>query len=636
MQFFRFLAVQGTFDLLGRLTVPLKRETAISLALALCGVALMSAATLVLPRSAIENLSLDENIGPGGLENPRLYGMFLFVDGASLLVIGIVSSLLLRTRRPLKSSHICLAAVLPQLVLLFGFRFVDFSRAPSEDAAILMRYAQHFAQGAGIVWNIGEKPVDGATDFLFMIVVGCLVKAGLSLEASTRIIGLTAHCLTVVIVFLSVRDTYRRSVLPAIVSALYLAVGPGLYYVAAFFGTPLFALFACLTWLTALKLIEGRDSYGLSLLFALSGLITGLIRPEGVILAGLMLLGTMYSLGPRRSRKPMLCFAAVFAVLGGLYFAWRWQHFGYPLPNPFYKKGGGYLHLESLKFSVLNTIKLCLPFLWLFILGFRSPRTLRLTVALLIPIVGFAAAFVLLSDEMNFGARFQYALLPMVLISWPLLLEGIGTDFHLPAWCELDSYRRVALVLLVTVLSLGAVAYQHSCANGLSSSRDGRYDVALMLREYADRGYTIATTEAGLLPLYSRWRAVDAWGLNDPWIAHNGRISSHYLDLYKPQLIVFHAYFSPLVPPYRRGPWSEMVMTLKDYAQSRGYILAAVFGETPYDTHYYYVQAGFPQSTEIVGKLKSLEYYWSLTGRRAVNYALLPNGSCPSSVKSGE
>ena len=52
----------------------------------------------------------------------------------------------------------------------YAVRYVDFSIPPFEDAAMLMRYAQHLADGHGIVWNIGGHPVDGATDFLFMAV----------------------------------------------------------------------------------------------------------------------------------------------------------------------------------------------------------------------------------------------------------------------------------------------------------------------------------------------------------------------------------------------------------------------------------------------------------------------------------
>ena len=65
----------------------------------------------------------------------------------------------------------------------------------------------------------------------------------------------------------------------------------------------------------------------------------------------------------------------------------------------------------------------------------------------------------------------------------------------------------------------------------------------------------MATTEAGLLPLYSTWSAVDAWGLNDAFIASNGGITEEYLDRYRPEVIVFHAYFSPETP--QTGPRVE-------------------------------------------------------------------------------
>jgi hypothetical protein len=111
---------------------------------------------------------------------------------------------------------------------------------------------------------------------------------------------------------------------------------------------------------------------------------------------------------------------------------------------------------------------------------------------------------------------------------------------------------------------------------------------------------------------------VDAWGLNDPWIAAHGLITSKYLDRYRPEVIVFHAYFSPGAPDSgprienrALGPrWYQMVMTLKGYAESRGYVRAAVFGRTTDDTHWYFVRTGFPQSAEIVARLRGLDYWW--------------------------
>jgi len=505
---------------------------------------------------------------------------------------------------------------------LFTIKLVDLSIAPFEDAAMLMRYAEHFAQGHGIVWNIGEKPVDGATDFLFMILLGSFVKVGMSLEFAVRFIGFSSHVLTVCIVYLAARKLFQAPVWAAIVTSLYLAVGPGLYYVAAYFGTTCFALFACITWYVALAIILNGETRTGSLLFAIAALTTSLFRPEGVILSILMLLAVIYIKGLRRSRYTIFCFLGVFLLLGGLYFLWRWQYFGFPLPNPYYRKGGDF-NLYSLKNSIINTIRLCLPFLPAFIIGLYSAKTLRLTIGFLILIIGFTSAFVLISDEMNFDARFQYVLLPLVLMSWWPLIRAIKEDWRFPKWNELTLRKRATLVLFIIVLSIGIIGYQ-GMKGRATYYQDGRYDVARMLSDYRDKGYIIATTEAGLLPLYSHWKALDAWGLNDQWIAHNGRITEEYLALFKPHIIVFHGHFSPLVScEGLTGSFFEMVMTLKRYAEKNGYVLAAAFGESPYDTHYYYVRSDFPESSEIISRIRSTNYTWNSSGRKSINYALL-------------
>jgi len=71
----------------------------------------------------------------------------------------------------MKKDHKDIIALILLVVfnLLLAFIRVDQSKPPMEDAAMLMRYAENFSAGHGIVWNIGEDPVDGGTDFLAII-----------------------------------------------------------------------------------------------------------------------------------------------------------------------------------------------------------------------------------------------------------------------------------------------------------------------------------------------------------------------------------------------------------------------------------------------------------------------------------
>jgi hypothetical protein len=153
------------------------------------------------------------------------------------------------------------------LLLLFVGWYVwaelDLRGRPEEDAAMLMRYSRHLAAGHGIVWNIGEKPVDGATDFLFMVVLAAVHGLGLSLETSGRAIGLFAHAATVWLVFWGARRLFGASREWALVPAAFIGVGPGLRHLAAGYGTPLFALTATVTWILACHLARadsGREA----------------------------------------------------------------------------------------------------------------------------------------------------------------------------------------------------------------------------------------------------------------------------------------------------------------------------------------------------------------------------------------
>jgi len=622
-----------------------------------------------------------------------------------------------RVEKEAHSRELIVVAALLLVSVLYAFYAIDFSTPPFEDAAILMRYSQHLAHGHGIIWNLGEKPVDGATDFLFMIVVALLAKTGLTIESSARCISFASHIFLVLLVYHAIRSLHRSRQWVALLCALYVAIGPGLNYVQAYFGTPFFALFSCISWYYAFRITKAPRSPAYALGFTLSSFIMGLIRPEGVLLACMMLAAIVFACGIRASLKTIFYFLSVFIVLGGIYFLWRWTYFGYPLPNPFYKKGGGHIYPASFLLSARNAILLCLPFIIVYVYGIfahiipRIARTFSLkkvllacqaailailflawwflsrmpdyyrwifdrpahwpavtgffifggtailiaylfarmlkdflqggdharehsldayffevgrkTVFALIPIAGFTAIWILLSDETNYFMRFQYALLPIALISWPPIMEGFREKMALPRLQDFGIRARLA----VSVFAMGLIACTLLYAYLLYAKKqcfsDGRRDVGIVLREYRDRQYTLATTEAGLLPLYSQWKTIDAGGLNDPWIVHHGGITCDYLTRHDPAVIMFSAYFSPLVPLCSGLP--QEVVVLKIYAETHDYILAAAFGKTPYVTHYYYVKKDARDARAIVEKIREIDYAWYDTGERCLNYALLKN-----------
>jgi arabinofuranosyltransferase len=511
----------------------------------------------------------------------------------------------------LRRSDVAALGALLLLIAWYVRACLHLGARPEEDAAMLLRYSEHLARGYGIVWNVGERPVDGATDFLFMLMVAAVHRFGVPVEGAATWIGLAAHTATALALYLGTRRLVGAPPVLALVPSVFFALGPGLRHLAAGYGTPLFTLFALLAWLPALSLVEREGPLARPALhFAVAALALGLARPEGVFLGGFMLLAVLAVRAGAGAREIVKPYALVFLTLGLAYFAWHWIYFGHPLPNPFYAKSAGAPHWHSLRMSLRDLWRLTFPLGMLLPVGlfFRASR--RTTLMALLPVASFAALWLVISDEANYAMRFRAPVLALVLVGATAALHALVTRRPRP-----DSERGFALALAAAAV-LGAL--QHSRYDGTAPRRMGLYDAATVLRPYAPRGFTLVTTEAGLLPLHSEWRAVDAWGLNDSWIAHHGGITEEYLDRYRPELIVFHAYFSPGTP--ESGPrienralgprWYRMVMTLKGYAESRGYVRAAVFGRNAYDTHWFFVRSGFPQSAEIVARLRDLDYQW--------------------------
>lgn len=530
-----------------------------------------------------------------------------------------------RTRQVIADTF-CVA-VLACLTVLFCARSVRLSAPPFEDAAMLLRYAENIAAGHGIVWNPGEAPVDGATDFLPMMLVAALRWVGVPSKVGIQVLGLIAHLATVLLVYLAVRRTQRGPMLIACAAALYLAFGPGVRYIGASLATPVFAAAAAGAWFIALRIMqaEGKPSSRQVNGFVLLSLSCGFVRPEGVFLSFFMLVAIVIGSGVRANRRLVRNYLACYAVIGGLYLLWRWSYFGHLLPNPFYRKGGGHLYWRALRESVQTVFSMGAPFFLPLVAGLLRRRRQRAALAVLFPIFAFTSVWILLSDEMNFVGRFQYACLPLLLMSWYPFARGMRAACFAPR--SLRSARSIAAVGGCALLVGGGLWAQVLRYAPFVMHDDGRYDVACRLRRYAERDYVIATTEAGLLPLFSQWRAVDAWGLNDAWIAHHGTVTAEYLDRYRPAVVMWHAVGSPSsATPADGNPWNRMVRVLENYVRERGYVPVAAYGPTLDDRHLYWVDPQCPDAEAIRRDLGGIRYTWYATGRECVDLLVTDRG----------
>jgi len=501
-----------------------------------------------------------------------------------------------------------LLAGLAGLCLGWIARNFQWHGTPVEDAAMLLRYSDNFAHGHGFRWNIDQAPVSGATDFLYMALTGLAERVlHVSVETASRLLNLGGELLTVLGVFAGARLLFGGNRWVAAAMGAYIVAGPAMKMAEGCFGAPFFAAAVMCCWGLALLYAERngaerkdapasmRWSLGVAAGFAALGVLQGMIRPEGVLLAGIFLLATLYRVGRRRAVPLAGAFVLVFLVLGLPYFLWSWHYFGYPLPNPYYIKGKGHLYPNSVRQAVVNLSVLLAPVLPLIPLGWIDARTRRRTTQLAIALGGFA-------------------------LMWALKLPAS------PEWSRAARRCVAAGGVLALIAAMGYI------------DREIRYKdyyfgmprFARMLEPFAAKGYTLATTEAGTLPLYSRWRTIDTLGLNDSTIAHNGGVlTEQYLERMHPKLMLVHTDGSAGakvmaseegVGPIQQGTPYENFEVMSHYAREHGYVLAAAYGSQPCNLHLYWLRPGFADFDAILRAVRDTPYYFLDDGVLAHDY----------------
>lgn len=234
-----------------------------------------------------------------------------------------------------------------------------------EDAFISFRFARHLAGGHGLVWNVGEAPVEGYTNFLWVLISALVIKAGLDVVAVSQAIGVLAALATMGCAYRFARRVLGQSRLAALIPCLLLAVsGPFAAWAGSGMETSLFG-----TWLLtgcyyfALWVRGSRDHH--LVLCCVTLLFATLTRPEGLIgFSVVTALAVAFSLrAPRARIVRRLLAACVYVGPFLLYFWWRYDYFGFLLPNAYYAKtGGGFLqYLRGLKYTGLFAFHYLLP-----------------------------------------------------------------------------------------------------------------------------------------------------------------------------------------------------------------------------------------------------------------------------------
>ncbi len=328
-----------------------------------------------------------------------------------------------------------------------------------DDAAITRSYSENIAHGHGFVYNIGGERVEGATSFLWTILVA--IPYLFDGDVEYPILAVTTS-LTIAAVFLALRLTARAvNDAPPIVAALAMIIAmvglPG-FFIWSVWSMMEIGLWTvlCLLLLDQLsQLTEATDTpprWNIAVFCAAIGL--PLARPEGVAVAVGLLVLAMF-LRPRAFRPLLVAILLSVASFAALIFG-RMTYFGYPFPNTYYAKvSADRMQSISEGTKYLIDFVITYPFAevllvgWIILLGFSLRRGLKDMAPSYCTRI-LCAAFV-------FGILMSYVLLGGDHFAYWRFYQPMMLIFALPAVIALAcSFRNIAERFERAVIGAGA------------------------------------------------------------------------------------------------------------------------------------------------------------------------------------
>ena len=299
-----------------------------------------------------------------------------------------------------------------------------------DDAFISFRYAQHFAEGHGLVFNLdpSEPPVEGYTNFAWTMWLALGVALGckdVALETWSIASGILCHA---GVVFLLAQIAWRASVGRAIVPIAacgYAAVHHAASLAPAGLETAPFVLLAAVLLRSALSMRCVRDAW----LAGFVGVLAAMTRPDGAVFVAAAGLFVLWDARSRKAPRLLLAYVTPFVLVFVPYLLWRHSYYGYWLPNTFYAKSGGDPYptqgwdyvagFAKCYYALLPALVLpCLALLWKDPLaGASAYLSRRPWLAILAFTLPYLAFVVWVGGDFMF-ARFLLPIVPILLLGW--------------------------------------------------------------------------------------------------------------------------------------------------------------------------------------------------------------------------
>ncbi|UCF04145.1 MAG: hypothetical protein JSV33_09330 [bacterium] len=397
-----------------------------------------------------------------------------------------------------------------------------FTRWLVDDAFIIFRYAENLAEHGELTWNIGEDPVEGYTGITLPVLIALAIKLNIPPVLASHSIGIAAFLAGGILLILILRGFNIGSA-----AAFILYMTAPFLFAHAWSGLETTLFIAAI--LFAVYALTLRKDW----LFLASLLIVSFTRPEGVLLALILLF--IY----RPLPKGVLI---AYLVPCAIYFVWRWNYYGQLLPNTFYAKhvaGGRIPAINAYKLWVFTRLYLAFP--GLLALLFLDPDIIKRNWKPMLGLAAFSGVTIVnyLSFNliMDFSYRFYAPFYPLALLAVGGILKSNRLGFKL----VLVAF---AIITIQTQRNIKEFpGEKHYAYTHYRMLREEHIEVGKLLRERIPQEEWIAVhADAGAIPFYAGHRTIDFGRLNDEYLARKRPApeeASDYFFSFNPAAVSF-------------------------------------------------------------------------------------------------
>lgn len=420
-------------------------------------------------------------------------------------------------------------------IVVLGLAYAYLNQFIQDDAYISFRYAENYANGLGMIFNIGDK-VEGYTNFLWTYLLGTSISIGLQPEIMCLAFGMLSLIIVYLLFYQLSSKVLNKKKLTVWASASLFLNYSFSSYVTGGLETQAQLLLMILTFYLTTTLEKSKVNY---ILLTIISLLFGamiLNRLDSGIYIGLMGLYILHLILTNKENnkvKIVSILALIVPVLTILllWFNWKLQFYGDILPNTFYTKIGAKpaIYISAMKGIAFIAFFSVAYFLLPSIFAIINYKTIKasfnfssfkinsyFTMAIIIVLYNIYFVYVG-GDFMEF--RFQIPFLPFYILGFFWITRNCRSSYLLPILFLLNSIL-YSQSFKGAFFGFESVNYLKYHIEGEASDWKG---IGEKLNTYfKDSNVKIAISPAGAIPYFSNLYSIDMLGLNDKWIAKHG------------------------------------------------------------------------------------------------------------------